>query len=527
MRLHEIVEFAAIAEPSALALICEDTELSFSELWEQITEMAASVRSLIASGDRVALLSETRIEFAVALYAIPLAGGVALLVNTRLTPSEAATVLDDCSPTVVLGSSVEIARCSPEAFQNINRVLSFEELASSAARSGMGTISDADSVSVSPRAQAAIATESADADAELAWIIHTSGTTGQPKGVCLTHRSLLAAVFNTAVARPLRSDEVYCFPFPMFHVASYNLLHCHLRRRPVVLIPQFSARNVLASIEKHSVTACSLAPTMLAMLLESAEIEQFDSSSLRTIAYGASAMSPSLLRRASEVMNCEFAQGYGMTELSGNAVFLGPDHHRRGLDGEPYLLTCAGQTGPGVAIRCDSDGEILVRGDQVMARYWNRPEQTRDAFTSDGWFRTGDIGRIDEDGMLSIVDRKKDIIISGGENISSREVEDLLAGHPWVAEVAVVGVPNNQWGEMVVAAVRVRTPNDLDLGVTEAEPAPTQAELVEWAKARISGFKRPKVIVFRSEFPMNASGKVLKAVLREELREELQQGETP
>jgi acyl-CoA synthetase (AMP-forming)/AMP-acid ligase II len=162
-----------------------------------------------------------------------------------------------------------------------------------------------------------------------------------------------------------------------------------------------------------------------------------------------------------------------------------------------------------------------------MARYWNRPEQTRDAFTSDGWFRTGDIGRIDEDGMLSIVDRKKDIIISGGENISSREVEDLLAGHPWVAEVAVVGVPNNQWGEMVVAAVRVRTPNDLDLGVTEAEPAPTQAELVEWAKARISGFKRPKVIVFRSEFPMNASGKVLKAVLREELREELQQGETP
>jgi acyl-CoA synthetase (AMP-forming)/AMP-acid ligase II len=232
--------------------------------------------------------------------------------------------------------------------------------------------------------------------------------------------------------------------------------------------------------------------------------------SLRSIAYGAAPMPLAVLRRAATMLTVDFAQGYGMTELSGNAVFLGPDEHRRGLAGDTWLLGAAGRPGPGVSVRVVDDdlgdvpvgepGEIVVRGDQVMAGYWSDPAMTADAL-HDGWFRTGDVGRFDGEGWLYVVDRKKDVIVSGGENISSRQVEEVLHQDPAVKEIAVVGVPDPRWG---VCAVVVPWPGQTIDGDA----------LVRRAREVLAGFKVPRHVVIVEELPKNAAGKVVKADLR-------------
>jgi acyl-CoA synthetase (AMP-forming)/AMP-acid ligase II len=214
-----------------------------------------------------------------------------------------------------------------------------------------------------------------------------------------------------------------------------------------------------------------------------------------------------------------FAQGYGMTELSGNAVFLSPEHHRRGLAGEERFLTAAGWPGPGVEVRivdeagaavaAGTPGEVTVRAEQVCAGYWGEPEATA-ALVRDGWLHTGDVGTVADDGLLTIVDRAKDVIVSGGENVASREVEDVLGAHPAVAQVAVVGIPDDRWGEAVCAAVVRRGADDVD------EVALT-AELLAHASAGLARYKVPKRIVFVDTLPTNASGKVRKTDLRRRL----------
>ena len=223
-------------------------------------------------------------------------------------------------------------------------------------------------------------------------------------------------------------------------------------------------------------------------------------------------MPAATLRRASRLIDVGFAQGYGMTELAGNAVFLGPDEHRRGLAGETQLLSAAGRPGPGVELRIVDDdgrevsagavGEILVRGRQVMARYWDDPAATAEAL-ADGWLHTGDVGRRDDEGLLYVVDRKKDVIVTGGENVSSLEVEQVLAACPGVREVAVVGVPDALWGENVCAVIAPFPGATVD-----------RAALVEAARAELAGFKVPRHLVIVDELPRNGTGKVIKAELR-------------
>ena len=213
-------------------------------------------------------------------------------------------------------------------------------------------------------------------------------------------------------------------------------------------------------------------------------------------------MSATLLRRTHALLGVDFAQGYGMTELAGNAVFLDADAHRRGLAGDDEILRAAGMPAPGVEIRLAADGEILVRADQVMAGYWNDNEATLEAL-QDGWLRTGDIGRFDTNGFLHIVDRSKDIIITGGENVSSREVEDVLIAADGVDRVAVVGVADLHWGEMVCAVVVARDAKRFD-----------ETAMLVHARAQLAGFKIPKRVVLVDELPVNASGKVRKNELR-------------
>jgi acyl-CoA synthetase (AMP-forming)/AMP-acid ligase II len=332
----------------------------------------------------------------------------------------------------------------------------------------------------------------------------------------LTHANLSAAIEASEHGRPISADDVFLYPFPLCHVAGYNVLRLHAAGRPVVVMDRFEAAGFVAGVHRHRVTSVTMTATMVSSLLDHLDDHPEDRTrlhSLRQVAYGAAPMPPSLLRRAIEALGVDFTQGYGMTELSGNATFLDPAAHRRALAGAEHLLAAAGRPAPNVEVRVVDDslsdvpvgesGEIVVRGAQVMAGYWMDEEATRRAF-SDGWFHTGDVGTFDGEGWLTIVDRKKDVIVTGAENVSSREVEDaILAVCPELKEVAVVGVPDPHWGENVCAVIVVRPGATIEA-----------AELTDRVRLRLAGFKVPRHVVALDELPRNATGKVPKQQLR-------------
>jgi acyl-CoA synthetase (AMP-forming)/AMP-acid ligase II len=510
--LHEIVELAAADRPDDPALVTDGRRLSFAELDRRVRVVTELVAARTSPGDRVVLIADNHLDVVTALYAVPRAGAVLTFGNTRHTPDELRSLISTTAPTLLLADVRQLERLAPSGGggAELPPTLSLGG-PHPAAVADLTALADAALSEDAPPVEGSSDGPGPDVD-DCAWLIFTSGTTGTPKGVMLTHASLAAGVANSAIARPLAEDDVYLFPFPLFHVAAYNVLHAHLRRRPVVLVPRFDAAEVLALIESEGVTCCSLAPTMVAMLLDHPARRADSLQGLRQISYGASAMPLDLLRRVlQELPHCGLAQGYGMTELSGNAVFLTPDDHRRAAADEPELLAAAGRPGPLVALRIVDDddrpvapgqpGEILVRGDQVCAGYWNDAAAT-EASRIGPWLRTGDIGRI-VDGVLFVVDRKKDLIITGGENVASREVEDLVGLHPDVGQVAVVGVADARWGEAVCAVV-----------VAAAEHEVEPDELIAWTEGRMAGFKRPRHVVVVDELPMNASGKVDKGAVR-------------
>lgn len=511
MLLHEVVELAAAREPDGLALVDGDRAWTFGELAAAVDAMAAALATVAAPGERVAILSTNRAEHVVAYYAVPKAGAVLAMVSWRLHPEEWASMLTHTGASVVLAEGPLLEHLAPllGRVPSVRLVVVVEPTLPEVELPAGVELTTLDALLGRDGRPPAPAVETTD----VAWIIHTSGTTGRPKGAMLTHRSLLAAAVGTALARPVAADDVYCFPFPLHHVAGYNVVVFHLHARPVVLLDRFDVVAFLRAVEEHRVTTASLAPTMLAMVLDHPGLDGADLSSLRAVGYGASAISADLLRRVVDRLGVDLSQGYGMTELSGNAVFLDAAAHRRAVAGEDRLLTAAGRPSPMVAVRivdddgrplpADQVGEIAVRGEQVCAGYWADPEASAAALTGDGWLRTGDLGRLDADGWLHVVDRKKDVIVSGGENVASREVEDVLSEHPAVREAAVIGVPDERWGERVAAVVARRPGTDV-----------TAEELVAHVRDHLAGFKVPRLVAFVEELPKNASGKVQKAELR-------------
>lgn len=513
MLLQEMIEFAAIRSPRRTALVHGGQSLSFAELAERVERVAAGLQTRAAPGDRVAVLSENTAPFVELYYAAPKAGMILTPLNYRLHPDEWAELLSHAEPRVLIGERALLDRILPsrERFPSVEAIVATDQAAAGEEAY--------DALLATDRPFEAPASQSPD---DVAWILYTSGTTGRPKGAMLTHRSLFAGVAATAIARPVGAEDVYLFPFPLCHVAGYNVLLFHLHGRPVVLLRRFDVGEVLDAVEDHQVTNISLAPTMIAMLLDDPRLDGCDLSSLRSIGYGASGIPAPVLRQGLERLGCDFAQGFGMTELSGNAAFLDADAHRRGAAGEEHLLKAAGRPGPLVAMGVVDDdlhevpigdvGEVVVRGDQVTVGYWRDDDATEAAF-ADGWFRTGDLGRFDAEGFLTIVDRKKDVIVTGGENVASREVEDVLHLHPAVKEVAVVGVADERWGDAVCAVVVVRD------GATV-----TARELIELCRLHLAGFKKPRHVVFVDELPKNTSGKIQKHELRQTLPSMLSRG---
>jgi acyl-CoA synthetase (AMP-forming)/AMP-acid ligase II len=499
--LGDLVSSAATAAPDDPALVFGEATWTFGELAARVAGLASTLAATTAPGARIAVLAENVPQYVVLLLAAPAAGRVVVPLNVRHTPDELVDQIRRSGATLVAGTDEQLRRLSGPRLPPLpgDAPLRLDD--------------------PGPVPEPGEAPGHADPDAP-AWLIFTSGTTGPPKGVVLTHRGLLAAVANTAAGRPLADDDVYLYPFPLYHVSAYNLLHAFVRRRPVVLLPRFDAAGVVALTERHRVTTMSLAPTMLRLLLDHLDGATAPLASLRTVAYGASAMPAALLRESTDTLGCGFAQGYGMTELSGNAVFLSPDDHERGLAGDARLLRAAGRAGPLVELRIvdgagrtvgpGEPGEILVRGPQVCAGYWDDPESTASAVV-DGWLHTGDIGTLDADGLLTIVDRAKDLVVTGGENVSSLEVEGAVGSHPLVASAAVIGLPDDRWGEAVTAVVVPRP------GLDDAQRAALPEDVSAHAAGLLAGYKRPKRVVVLDDLPVNAGGKVDKRALRDQL----------
>ncbi|MGW0659937.1 class I adenylate-forming enzyme family protein [Streptodolium elevatio] len=493
MLLHEILRAAAGRAADDIALICPEdgVELTFGQLDAQCEALAAAVAERVSPGGRVAIVAHNRAEYVVACYAVPRAGRVLVPLNPRLHRNEWVDLLNRSGTELVLADPA----LASELADRERPVVTFDEW---------------DALLAEGRAAAASAPTGPSDDRALAWLLFTSGSTGRPKGVRLTHRSLTAGMRTTLARRPVHADTVFLTPFPLCHVAgAYQVPMHHMRARPVVLVRKYDPAALPALVARHGVTNMSLAPTMIDALLAQDGVARLRGR-LRGIGYGASPISPELLRRTADVLGCDLGQGYGSTELSGNAVFLTPEEHR------PELLSAAGRPGPGVELRIIDDawadvptgqvGEIAVRAKQVCDGYWEDPKATDEAFR-DAWFRTGDLGRLDDAGYLYVADRKKDIVISGGENVSAREVEGVLRTHPGVRDVAVIGIPDARWGERVCAVV---VPADARPSEAELED-----ELVALCRARLAGFKIPRVVHFVDELPATGTGKVSKPALRQ------------
>jgi acyl-CoA synthetase (AMP-forming)/AMP-acid ligase II len=347
------------------------------------------------------------------------------------------------------------------------------------------------------------------------WQMYTSGTTGRPKGAVLTHAAVDANATQIRAAFSIQPGDNLLLVMPLFHAgAAMSMVLAIGAGASMRIMAEFDPTACVQILDEEAVTCATFVPAMIqAMLAQGPDVGERKYRHLRTIAYGASAITEETLRQAMETFGCDFVQVFGQTESSAGLTALGPDIHRRAIAGEAHLLLSCGRPLLGTEIAVvDADdqpvktgevGEIIARGPQTMRGYWNLPDATAAALAG-GWLHTGDAGRSDEEGFLYICDRLKDMIVSGGENIYSREIEDVLHRIPAVAEAAVIGVPDDRWGETVKAVVVIRAGETL-----------TEEAVIASCREYLAGYKAPRSVDFIDALPRNASGKVLKTVLRE------------
>jgi long-chain acyl-CoA synthetase len=477
---------------------------SYGELASRAAGLAAALRGPLGleAGDRVAVVMANACEYLEALYAAWWAGLAAVPVNAKLHPSEVGFILRDSGARLVIAGPDWIAEL-PAAIDGIDPAPEVLE-AGSAQWRRLASEPGMKPVEVAPEI--------------LAWLFYTSGTTGRPKGAMLTHGNLAAmtgAYFASVDEVP--ADGRLLHAAPMSHGSGlYNFTH--LARGAAQVVPEsggFDPVEMLYLLEEHREVSLFAAPTMVRRLTEAAAGSGVRATGLRTLVYGGAPMYSGDLARAIEVFGNRFAQIYGQGESPMTITALSKFHHgdaRHPRHAERLASVGLPQAGIEVAIRDESGcalpagdvGEVCVRGPTVMAGYWGNPEATAKALR-DGWLWTGDLGSLDADGFLTLRDRSKDLIISGGSNIYPREVEEVLLLHPGVAEASVVGKPDPEWGESVVAFV-----------VARAEPPPVEA-LDRLCLEHIARFKRPKEYRFVAELPKNNYGKVLKTELRARL----------
>ena len=471
--------------PERPALSVGEDSLNFRQLHNRIKSMAGALSQRgISRGDRLALLLPNGPEYIQLIYACSWLGAIVVPINTRLSFVEIDHVLADASPKGLVRHSLLTAPSGRASWVLVIDEESLTELNDSAPE-----ICN-------------------DSEAILA-MIYTSGTTGGPKGVMLTHSNILTNAHNFNYWMQYREGGVYLHAAPIFHIADFPAMFAAPALGGCqVALPRFNPISFCEAVEKQRINYTVLVPTMINLLTQSAEAKKYDLSSLEVLAYGGSPMAPELVRRTRELLpKVKLVQVYGLSETGYLTGLLDQEHEGK------RLMSC-GRPCPGIEVQIADEsgdevetgqrGELVARGANLMRGYWQNQKDTAAAFRN-GFFRTGDLGYQDADGYFYILDRLKDMIVTGGENVYSGEVEAVILDHPGVREVAVFGIPDSQWGELVAASV-----------VLKPSLVVTGEELIRYCRQRLANYKVPRQVEFsETDLPKSGSGKVLKRVLRE------------
>ena len=496
--------------PNGLASIDGGRRRTWLEFRERVARFAGALRAAgVQPGDRVAILSLNADAYLEYFYASPWAGALVVPLNTRLAAPELVAILNDAAA---------VALVIDETFTGMLSLLMPGLTTVRAVFVSGAAAPPAGSTSLNAAIEEADPIAAADATADdLYGIFYTGGTTAASKGVMLSHGNIAANAMNMLTEVRFHPQTVYLHAAPMFHLADCSAtFSLTMAGGTHTFMPRFDPAAVMQAIQDRGVTNSILVPAMIAAIVNAPGIGDYDLTSLTGLLYGGQSISEAVLRRAIECLPaCGFVQAYGMTELSPVATFLSTTDHATDGAGAGRLRA-AGRAAPTVEIRIADEedrelprgtvGQILVRGPVVMKGYWNQPALTASALRG-GWMHTGDGGYMDDDGFVFVVDRIKDMIITGGENVYSAEVENAIYQHPAVAMCAVIGVPDEQWGERVHAVIALK-PGQMT----------TEAEVVAHCRRLIAGYKCPRTVSLRAEpLPLSGAGKVLKTVLRKEL----------
>jgi long-chain acyl-CoA synthetase len=496
----------AVAEhPERLAVVAGDVRLSYREFSGRIQALATALQKLgVLPDERMAILDKNDHRYLELYFALPRIGAVAVPLNYRLAPRELAYVLGDSTATTVFFGEeyrTTVATLRDEV-KSVTRWVSFGTPA--AAELGYEALIENAGAVTQPVARR---------PDDVLLQMYTSGTTGRPKGAMLTHGNMIANTLTALAERDYATGDTYLHVAPLYHCADLELYYgMTYACGGNVILREFQPDLVLETIARERVSVVFLVPAMINFLLDSPLLSKLDLSSWRLTVYGGAPIAEDRLRTALERLPCQLTQGYGLTETSPILCILPAEDHV--LDGPNVRrIKSCGRPATGVEVKIFDDqdvecppetvGEIVARGKNIMKGYWRAEEATANALRG-GWFHTGDMGLKDADGYVYIVDRKHDMIVSGGENVYPREVEEVLYFHPAVLEASVIGVPSEKWGETVKGIVVLRP-----------QHGATEAELIAFCRERLAHYKCPTSVDFLDRLPRNPSGKVLKGVLRE------------
>lgn len=504
MNLGHLIERNARCFGEQPAIVFEGRTTTHRQFRDRVVRLVNALAGLGAGRqERIAILCQNRTEYLECYGAAELGGYVAVGLNYRLSVQEQSTVLDDCKPSVLVFEAQYLERAQQfrADFPQLNLICIGE--APSWALPYEGLLTDADPQAPATRAH----------DDDIVYLMYTSGSTGRPKGVMLSNSGQYQQAAKLAIAHAAQADDRMEVVMPLYHIGGLTEQHSYAFVGAVTYLHRaFDAVAVLEAIRSHRSTAAHLAPIMINRMLDAMEGTPHDVSTLRTVVYASAPMSMSLLRRAIERFGPVFTQVYGMTEVTISSLLR--CHHDLNEDLTTKRLASGGQPCHGVEVRIEDGegkevgygeiGEICVRSDAMFKGYWGAQNATEAAFTGD-WFHTGDVGYVDAENFVFIVDRKKDMIVSGGENIYSREVEEAIMRHPLVAEAAVVGVPDDVWGECVKAFVVCREGASL-----------SEADILAHCRTLIASYKKPRTVEFIVALPRKLStDKIDKMALRQ------------
>ncbi|NEK85231.1 long-chain fatty acid--CoA ligase [Blastococcus saxobsidens] len=502
--LGEILARNARRDPAKVALIFEGEQRTFGELDTRVNKLAQALLARgVAPGDKVAVLMYNRLEVVESYFACQKIGACPVPMNFRLAPGEVAYIFGN-SDTVGVLADEELAPLAMEA-------------AGRSAQIGFTLVTGGSAPEGAESYEAALESAPDEApdvlvdEGDLAFLMYTSGTTGLPKGAMLTHRNLVTNTVNWVTELQATREDVWLSGLPLFHIGGVNgvLPFIYLGATCVITAStNFDPELSLQLLARHEVTLCYFVPTQWQQICSLPGVADIDTSRLRVALWGASQAPPSTLELLTRTFpSVGIVNAFGQTEMSSNTTFLKPADavRKMGSVGKPAVNVEVRIVDEAMADVAPGEiGEIVYRGPTVMAGYYKNEEATRAAFEG-GWFHSGDLVRQDDEGFIYVVDRTKDMIISGGENIYPAEVERVVERHPAVAEVAVVGVPHPKWVETPVAVV-----------VPRAGVEPPAEEIIELAKQNLASYKKPTAVVYIEELPRNASGKILKRQLRDQ-----------